>query len=119
MSPQPRPQPEDWSAHSWGVYFSSQESPFSVWSWRLQSALGMGFTAWAAREFRRLLAFSAALAAVVVQGYRRGACLEQEWAFVFAVAAWWIVVLIGHAARKKNIFKPLNDAASAAVADRW
>ncbi|CAM9368207.1 unnamed protein product [Ectocarpus sp. 12 AP-2014] len=110
---------EDWSAHSWGVYFSSQESPFSVWSSRLQSALGMGFTAWAAREFRRLLAFSAALAAVVVQGYRRGACLEQEWAFVFAVAAWWIAVLIGHAARKKNIFKPLNEAAGPAVANRW
>ena len=46
---------QDWSAHSWAVYFSSQESPFHVWSFRLQSSLGLGFTMWVAKELKRLL----------------------------------------------------------------
>lgn len=90
-----------------------------MWSSRLQSSLGMGFTMWVAKELKRLLVFSALLAALVIEGYRRGACLEQEWAFVFAVGAWWVVMLIGHAARRKNIFKPLPEASTSAVADRW
>lgn len=101
------------------MYFSSQESPFHVWSCRLQSSLGLGFTMWVARELKRLLVFTVVLAALVTEGYRRGGCLEQEWAFVFAVGAWWIIMLIGHAARRKNIFKPLEDVRNATVADRW
>lgn len=109
---------QDWSAHSWAVYFSSHGSPFHVWSSKLQSALGLGFTMWVAKELKRLAVFSVLLAALVIEGYRRGGCLEQEWAFVFAVGAWWGIMLIGHAARKKNIFKPIEDG-TAAVADRW
>lgn len=71
----------------------------------------MGFTMWVAKEFKRLLVFSGLLAALVVEGYRQGACLEQEWAFIFAVAAWWAIMLIGHLARRKNIFKPLPESA--------
>lgn len=108
--------PQDWSAHSWGVYFTSQASPFHVWSFRLQSALGMGFTMWVAQEFKRLLLFSLLLAIVTVQGYRSGGCMEQEWAFVFAVAAWWGIMLVGHAARRKNLFKPPLAAGGSATA---
>lgn len=90
-----------------------------MWSARLQSSLGMGFTMWVAKELKRLLVFTVLLAALVIEGYRRGGCLEQEWAFVFAVGAWWITMLIGHAARRKNIFKPLDEIRTAAVADRW
>eukprot|EP00903_Cladosiphon_okamuranus_P009844 g9355.t1 len=110
---------QDWSAHSWAVYFSSQESPFHLWSARLQSSLGMGFTMWVAKELKRLLVFTVTLAAMVIEGYRRGGCLEQEWAFVFAVGAWWIIMLIGHAARRKNIFSSLDEIRTAAVADRF
>lgn len=100
------------------MYFSSQESPFHVWSGRLQSALGLGFTVWVAKELKRLLVCTALLMALSIEGYRRGACLEHEWAFVFSVGAWWGIMLVGHMARRKNIFKPLEEA-GAAVADRW
>lgn len=82
---------------------------------------------WVAREFKRLVVFSGLLAALVVEGYRQGACLEQEWAFIFAVAAWWAIILVAHAARRKNIFKPLPESISgvsgggggATVRGRW
>lgn len=75
---------------------------------------------WVAQEFKRLVLFSLVLAVVLVQAYRSDACQEQEWAFVFSVAAWWGIMLIGHAARIKNLFKPPQEAGgSAGVADRW
>lgn len=100
------------------MYFSSQESPFHVWSGRLQSSLGLGFTVWVAKELKRLFVFTVLLTALAIEGYRRGACLEHEWAFVFAVGAWWGIMLVGHMARRKNIFKPLDEG-GAVVADRW
>ena len=99
---------EDWSAHSWGVYFASQESPFHVFSRRLQGALGLGFTIWVCKDLKRLLLFTAGLAVLCYQGYQRGTCLEQEWAFLFANAAWWIALIVAHIARRKNIFQPLG-----------
>lgn len=104
--------------HPWGVYFSSQESPFHEWSRKLQGALGLGFTIWVAKEFGRLFIFSMVLAALVVEAYNHGACVEQEWAFLFAHAAWWGIMLIGHMARRKNIFKSFRDASLTSVRER-
>lgn len=97
---------EDWSRHSSGVYFASQESPFHVWSRRLQGALGLGFTTWVCKDLKRLFALTAGVLFLSFQGYRSGMCMEQEWAFLFSHMAWWIALLIGHFARRKNIFKP-------------
>lgn len=110
---------EDWSAHPWGVYFASQESPFHVWSRNIQGALGLGLTTWLAKDFKRLLLFSGALAGLLFESHKHGACVEQEWAFVFAHASWWAIMLMGHAARKKNVFKVAPPTDSARVADRW
>lgn len=102
----------DWSMHSWGAYFASQASPFHVWSSKLQGALGLGFTAWVTKEFFRLFVFSVVLAALLIEGFKGGPCLEQEWAFLFAHVAWWGILLIGQAARKKNVFRTISNRAT-------
>lgn len=64
--------------------------------------------------------FSIVLTGLVYEGYDRGACLGQEWAFVFGYAAWWGILLIAHAARRKNLFKPIMVIEGPVVApDRW
>lgn len=97
---------EDWSAHPWGVYFASQESPFHVWALHVQRILGLGFTIFMTMEFRRLALGLVILSVLLFRALGRTGCVEHEWAFVFAHFAWWIIMLIGHAARRWNVFKP-------------
>lgn len=96
---------ENWSGHPWAVYFASQESPFHVWSRHMQRALGLGFTVFMTTELRLLSLGFIVLIVVLWQAVQSGTCAYQEWAFAFSHLAWWGIMLIGHAARRRNVFR--------------
>lgn len=94
-------------AVDWARHFADQDSAFHSLTRRLQGALGLGFTMAVARE-KTVLFFSLVLLTVALTLAVDGGgdtCAEQEWIFVFAVWAWWAVMLVGHTARRKNFFR--------------
>lgn len=99
---------EDWSAHPWNVYFASQESPFHVWCAHLQRALGLGFTNFISKELLRVSMGFVVLVTIISLAVQRGTCAEQEWAYVFSHLAWWGIMLIGHLARRRNLFESVR-----------
>lgn len=95
------------SHHHWGSQFADPDSPVHSLLWRLQGALGMGFTMAVATDACCLFVLICVSAILLYVAAETGTCAEQEWVFVFAVEAWWVVMLVGHAARRHNIFKRL------------
>lgn len=91
----------------WDASFTSQESVFHCWAAWVQAVLGFGYTYTVCKLYWLAILCASIvwmLLVFAVSQNERPVCLEQEWAFVYAHWAWWVIMIAGHLSRRYNIF---------------
>lgn len=109
------------TVRSWGFYFTLQDEltlrdraaagdyTFHCWSNMLLDGLGLGLTRFITTVFwtpvlSGMLVMTATMYMTFEAGNYPETCMAQELTFLYAHVSWWLIVCVGHHARRRNMF---------------